>query len=388
MQTAAIPEQSLPEALPTIRVVAETGDAAPQRVAALFRTAFASFDTLDLIGGEYSGSDQGQPPDATGFVLAVAPGTAEGGVLLELQSLGSGRVLLNRILSAPQAAPGRLEGEVASLVNAVAPMNGLIYGYLKQNGPQSALVNCLLLNNFYYFERTERRHLATYRCFEKLAEAHAKSPLVYAALVSLRVATKTEGYRYPENPSDEDTMVLARRAVQIGPTSSYAYGTMGYLYSQMGDFAEATHWMRKAHELNTFDLSMAAAYGYALVFSGKYREGASLLRRATDLSSVHPTWWDYCLFLAEFMLDDMDKAAQATNALSTAKKPQYLAARLIVAHLRGDESDADALVSGLVESDPKFAADPAAAFRKADYPLDLILKFVGALKVAGLGEAS
>ena len=43
-------------------------------------------------------------------------------------------------------------------------------------------------------------------------------------------------------------------------------------------------------------------------FAGDYREGASILQRAVDASSAHPTWWDYGLFLAEFMLGDMDKA--------------------------------------------------------------------------------
>ena len=78
--------------------------------------------------------------------------------------------------------------------------------------------------------------------------------------------------------------------------------------------------MRKAYELNTYDLSMAASYGYALVFSGDYREGASILQRAVDASSAHPTWWDYGLFLAEFMLDDMDKASRASRCAADAQE--------------------------------------------------------------------
>ena len=112
--------------------------------------------------------------------------------------------------------------------------------------------------------------------------------------------------------------------------------------------------MRKAYELNTYDLSMAASYGYALVFSGDYREGASILQRAVDASSAHPTWWDYGLFLAEFMLDDMDKASRATDALLMPKKSHYLAARLIVAQSRGDHQSAGALAAELVGTYPQF----------------------------------
>ena len=52
MQTAAIPDRSPSEALPTIRVLAENNDQATQRVAAEFKAAFSGFDTLDLIDGD------------------------------------------------------------------------------------------------------------------------------------------------------------------------------------------------------------------------------------------------------------------------------------------------------------------------------------------------
>ena len=126
--------------------------------------------------------------------------------------------------------------------------------------------------------------------------------------------------------------------------------------------------MRKAYELNTYDLSMAASYGYALVFAGDYSEGASILQRAVDASSSHPTWWDYGLFLAEFMLDDMDKASRATDALLMPKKSHYLAARLVVAQSRGDERSAGALAAELAGTYPKFAADPCAVFESGQIP--------------------
>jgi tetratricopeptide (TPR) repeat protein len=387
-QTASSVELAPSETLPTIRIVTDGNDPAVTRVARLLRTALAGFETLDLIGGEYSRNDGPLPPDPAGFVLSVASSTPGGDVLLELQSLGSGKVLINRRLSALQTISDSLQNEVASLVNAVAPVNGAIYGYVKQNGLQSDLVNCLILNNAYYLEWTERRHLAAYRCFEKLIEARAQSPLVYAALASLRTSAKMSGYSYPASLDDQDTLALARRAVQLGPTTPYAYATMGYLYSQRGDSAEAVQWLGKAYGLNTFDISVAAAYGYTLVLQGRYADGAKVLQRAVEVSSVHPPWWDFTLFLADFMLGDTDKAARAARALSTAKKPEYLAARLIAAHSFGDERHADALATELAGSFPKFASDPAHDLRKENFPTDLVDRFVDALRRAGIGSAS
>jgi hypothetical protein len=387
VQGALAAESAPSEALPTIRIVRDGDDPTVVRVARLLRTALAGFETLDLIGGEYSQKDGPLPSDPAGFVLSVASSAPGGDVLLELQSLGSGKVLINRRLSIMQTISDSLEKEVASLVNAVAPANGAIYGYLKQNGLQSDLVNCLILNNAYYLELTERRHLAAYRCFERLIEARAQSPLVYAAVASLRTSAKVKAYSYPSDLDDQDTLALARRAVQLGPTTPYTYGTMGYLYSQRGDSVEAVRWLGKAYELNTFDINTAAAYGYSLVLYGKYGDGAKVLQRAADVLCVHPPWWDFTLFLAEFMVGDVDKAARAARVLATAKKPEYLAASLIAAHSRGDERRADALAAEIADSFPDFANDPGRNLRKENYPTDLIDRFIEALRRAGVGSA-
>ena len=79
-------------------------------------------------------------------------------------------------------------------------------------------------------------------------------------------------------------MAFARRAVQIEPTSPSAHRAIGFVYSRMGNRAEAIRWMHKAYELNTYDLGMAASYGYALVFSGDYGGGAAILQRAAKRS--------------------------------------------------------------------------------------------------------
>ena len=148
-------------------------------------------------------------------------------------------------------------------------------------------------------EQTPAHHALAYKCLENLVAAGAKSPLVYSELSGLQIEAKTDGYSYPPNPTEDQAMVLAREAVQLAPTSPYAHRAMGFVYSRRGDTPEAERWMRKAYELNTYDLSMAASYGYALVFATDYPKGAAILQRAVDASSGHPTWWDYSLFMAD-----------------------------------------------------------------------------------------
>ncbi len=387
MQTAAIPDRSPWEALPTIRVLAENNDQATQRVAAEFKAAFSGFDTLDLIDGDLA-DQQHVGPDPMGFVLTAARGNEQGGVRLELKSLGSGKVFFNRVLPLSSTSPEAVADVVASVASDVAPASGMIYGYLEQSGLQSELTECLTLNDAYYMDQGPVRHLAAYRCLERLVDGAAKSPLAHAELAALQVEARTDHYPYPPNPSDDQAMALARRAVQLDPTSPYAHRAVGFVYARMGNRAESIRWMRKAYELNTYDLSMAAAYGYALVFSGDYREGASILQRAVDASSAHPTWWDYGLFLAEFMLDDWDKASRAADALLMSKKSHYLAARLIVAQSQGNTQRVGELAAELVSTYPRFAADPCATFKSGSYPAAMTRKLADALKQAGIGQTN
>ena len=72
---------------------------------------------------------------------------------------------------------------------------------------------------------------------------------------------------------------------------------MGILNSRVGNSEESIRWMRKAYELNPYDLGMAAAYGYGLIFSGKYSEGTPIMAHAVETFSAHPSWWDYGLFV-------------------------------------------------------------------------------------------
>jgi tetratricopeptide (TPR) repeat protein len=385
---ATTADASVADALPTIRIVTSSDDPAVERAARYFRAAFAGFDTLAVIGGEFSQGLDKLPSDPAGFVLSLAEGSAKGSVAIDLQNLGTGKVLLNRLLLPDEAGAQAIEDKVASVATSVAPVTGVIYSYLKQAGPTSGLVRCMTLSDAYYMDQTPARHATAYRCLEKLADTGSTSSLVYSELAGLHIEARTDGYYYPAEPSDEQAMMLARKGVQLGPTSPFAHRALGFLYSRRGDTRESVRWMRKAYELNTYDLSMAASYGYALVFSGDYPKGAAILERAVEASSSHPTWWDYSLFLARFMLNDMDAASRASDPLVSPRKSHYLAARLIVAHWRGDERSAGSLATELVATYPKFATDPATALRDAKYPEDLTGRLVDALKTAGLGGAS
>ncbi|MES0004210.1 hypothetical protein NKJ64_03470 [Mesorhizobium sp. M0062] len=385
--TSSIASPSM-EALPLVFIAVKATGPEAGRVAASLRAGLAGFDTIDFIGRD-ADSKRDPSTDPTSFVFDVLPGPMAGDVTLELQSVATGRVLLSRSLTVADSAPGTVEDRIAAILSSTIPASGPLYSYIEQNGIQTGLTSCLILNDRYYLDQSTRTHEAAYRCLDKLAGQGAKSSLVYSELASLTLEAATDHYAYPPGATVDQAMSFAHRAIQMGPTSPYAHRAYGYLNSRLGNTEESIRWMRKAYELNPYDLGMAAAYGYGLIFAGKYAEGTPVLTHAVETFSGHPTWWDFGLFAGQFMLGDMNKAAIASESLrTTAMKSHYLAARLIGAKAAGREQLAAKLLDELTTKFPKFAADPRAAFAERKYPADLTDRLVEALRAAGLGNAS
>ncbi|MGN6538223.1 MAG: tetratricopeptide repeat protein, partial [Mesorhizobium sp.] len=386
--TASIKAASAMEALPTVYLAVKAGGTEADRVAAALRAGLTSFETIRFIGRDVS-ADRDRSADTTSFVYELLPGPEAGGVTIELQNVATDRVLLSRKLSRADAAPAVVEDRIADLLSTTAPASGTIYTAIEESGAQAGLVRCLLLNEDYYLDQNEETHEAAYRCLQALADQNAKSSLVYAELASLHVETVTDRYLYPPNATLEQAMVLAHKAVQNGATSPDAHRIYGYVNARLGKTDESIRWMRKAYELNTYDLSMAASYGYALIFAGRYREGTPIVSRAVDASSSHPSWWDFGLFVGAFMQGDMRRAGDAAEALTSAStKSHYLAARLIVADAAGDDKAKRTIMAELTKDYPKFVANPRRTFNQLIYPADLPDRLVDALRSAGLGGAS
>jgi tetratricopeptide (TPR) repeat protein len=370
--------------LPAVHIHSSSEGGQTARVATVLRTALSGFDTIDLIARDRS--DAARRPDATDFDFTVNAGPSAGSVLVELQHMTSGRILLSRVLSSQEISPDVIDDRIADIVSSTIPASGMIYSFIEQNGLQRGLTACLLLSGDYYMDQNAAKHRAAYQCMEDLSKRSAKSPVVYAELASLQLEAVTDNYPYPANATTEGAYALAHSAVQMGSTSPYAHRAFGYLQSRAGDRTEAIRWIRKAYELNTYDLTMAASYGYALILGGSYSDGVPIMKRAVESASAHPGWWDYGLFLGEFMLGNRYAAARAASALATNKKPHYVAARLIAANFVGDTKLASELSKEIATRYPAFANDPAATFAKGKYPAELTKSLTKALRAAGLGH--
>jgi len=356
-----------------------TGDAASKKAAGVFRTALTGFDTVVYIARNPPNPGDAAPLD---FEFNIDPGPNDGSVTVELQNVRSGEVILSRLIDAEQLAPDQIDAAVADVITATLPVSGAVYAYLESNNLQRGLTRCLLLNDDYYLAQSAQKHMAAYQCFEGLLASGAHSPLIFSELASLQLEAVSDRYPYPPDPSMEKALASARQAIQMAPNSPYAHRAYGFVYTRMGVEAESLKWMKRAYELGRFDMNMAAAYGYAMIMAGQYAEGTPVMERAVTISSAKPSWWDYTLFLGEFMLDNKQLAARATDALTANNRPHYLGARMIAAYLRGDARQASLIKAELNQKQAKFVKDPRAFYERADYPAAMIDKLVDGLRQA------
>ncbi|MBO6718388.1 MAG: hypothetical protein JJ913_10570 [Rhizobiaceae bacterium] len=368
--------------LPAVHINVEEPGGDVGKVAAILSGALSGFDTLDYIARPYEPSEPPAEPRAE-FLFLVSPVPHERQVRIDVRHASTARSIITRDID-----PSRAEDMIADLLTSVAPASGAIYAFIANNRLMSPLTDCLLMNDYYYRDPSEELFVRAYDCMKTLEQDGLSSPLVYSEMASLKLQGMVSRYAYAEQFSRESAMECARKAIQLGPTSPYAHRAYGYLLTRLSSEAEGLTWMRKAYELNRFDLSMAASYAYGLVFSGAYAEAQPILERAVRSSSAHPGWWDYSLFLAAFMRDDMTVAANASVALETTRRAHYLAVRMIVAHTRGDTPKSEQLRAEIIEYYPAFAANPREFFVDARYPADLTDKLVKAISAAGLVSAS
>jgi hypothetical protein len=385
--TNAVIGLSANDQLPRVYVASRSGDAAVTLFEGALRNALSRFDTIDLMARDADHATTGEDRTLQ-FQFEITAGPSPDSVLLELQHMATAKVLFSRVFLSDELLPQTINDQIAETVTATIPVAGTIYSFIEQNDLQSGLVACLLLNDDYYLDQNRTGHQAAYTCLETLLRQGSKSPLALAELASLQFEAANFSYDYPPPSVTADAVENAHRALVMGSNSAYTHRAYGYMQSRMGNKAEAIRWLRKAAELNVYDLTMAAAYGYGLVMASQYDDAVPILDHAVDVASVHPSWWDYGLFLGAFMKNDMLLAKRAAERLAPVKRSHYLAARLIVAEWEKDEPLADSLRRDIRNDYKKFAASPRAVFAKRLYPPDMVDRLDSALQAAGLGNPS
>lgn len=373
------------EMLPTVSIGTMGESKAVKQVASALSQALPAFDIVSFRNQAVLSADApGDEAGARDYRFMVKQGLRDGEVLISLENTGRGSSLWSGRLQVSDDVE-ELERTIAGILSVTVPVDGVIYADIDDSGTESALTSCMLANSQYYKNQNAETHRTAIDCYMKLKDAGAKSPIVYSELAVLLLEAVTDKRGYPADASVDLALKTARLALQYGPQSPSAHRAMGYILFRTGNPGQSVEWARKALDLNPGDLSLAASYGYALVFTGSdYAEGAKVLNGAIKASSAHPSWWEFALFLAEFMNGNDEGAFSMVHAFLESKRAPYRAVRIIAADHQGNREQVQALIADIKADSPNFASDPEAYFRRALYPEDMTRKLVDALVKAGL----
>jgi tetratricopeptide (TPR) repeat protein len=363
--------------LPLIRLsVRSPENAGVRRVASLLKAALPAFDSVAFVG---DGPSINPKPDE--FVVRVEPAVVATRTLISVEHVMSGRSLASTIIDS-EADADTQDAAFAGFLNAMIPVSGAIYAFIAENGPETSLTTCLLLENRFFRDLHAEDHAAAYSCFEELAGKGAKSPLVWAELADLQAAAVTGDLTTDSDVSIASAIRFARKALELGPNSAAAFRAQGYILDRSGDPESGLDWMERAAAINPYDMSLVASSGNILVLTGDYEKGTQRLSRAIRIAPVHPHWWDYAEYLGAFMTGRKEDAWRAADSLVDSDRRLYLAARLVAAVDRGRISEAREIAQKLETRDAAFLSDPLTAFRKSRYAPDLADRFSRAIKDA------
>jgi len=277
-----------------------------------------------------------------------------------------------------------LADHLSRILSRFLPVGGAIYAFLESDGRLNPLTQCLVLSSAYFSDQSAERHRAAHDCHQGLVASGMGSALSYANLASLNVESVTDLYDYPPGTTLDDAHALGRRAVELAPLSAQAHRSMAWVLQASGEPRAALQEIRGAYALNPYDLGIAASYGNTLVAVGDFSLAVSVLERAAKAAPVHPTWWDYALFVAAFQTGREDLVSLSARNLVGRERSHYCAARLIAAHMEGNDELREKMLSELANhSMTAFLRDPRAFYARI-MPKNAAEKLVVALNEAGL----
>lgn len=296
------------------------------------------------------------------------------------------------ILIGTDQVPGGLDADamaehVSRISSRFLPVGGVIYAFLESEGRLNPLTECLVLAAAYFNEQSAERHRAAYDCQQNLLAQDVNSALLHANLASLTVETVTDRYHYPEDVDLEDAIAYGRRAVELAPSSSEAHRSLAWALQVSGEIDAALDEIREGNALNPYDLGIAASYANTLIATGEFAMAVEVLERAVQASPVHPTWWDYALFVSAFQEGRTDLVLASSRNLVGHDRSHYCAARLIAASLDGDDALRKKMLEDARHGKDGFFEDPLSHYSRI-MPKAAAVKLVSALRDAGVPISS
>ncbi|RAI42992.1 hypothetical protein [Rhodoplanes roseus] len=210
----------------------------------------------------------------------------------------------------------------------------------------------------------------------------------HVLLARLHVRDYMFGYAGPDVLMP--AVALARRAVELSPTSARAHYTLMNVQVARGFVQDGLEHGEKALALNPYDVRVLMQVGGQLVTTGDLKRGSDLLMQARSSTVSNPLPLTWALFLVAYLTDDLAAAALSVDRMPGDYDVNVLARALLAAR-RGNMALARATLAPLQERRSVWLADPRALFSRFMPARDIVERLgsdLDAILADGTGPAA
>jgi adenylate cyclase len=285
-----------------------------------------------------------------------------------------------------------LRNEVA---NYVARTLAQPYGVIQadrardaEGAPPEAFRSYASVLRFYSYLRTfDRTMLEEVRAdLERTVALEPDYAEAYACLSLLYSNVYRFGHPITERKRDtlDRALALARRAVDLAPTSSWAHYALGLARWFAGDVEDGIAMLEKGRALNPNDTTILADLGQRYAMLGRWEKAVPLLEESYARNPSQPGSYRIGLFLFHFMHGRYGEAlaeARGVDAPSTAYGHIAVAAAAI---RLGRKKEAAAAIEALLALDPDYGEHVLSDLALRSLAPELVREVVDALVEAGL----
>ena len=379
--------------LPVLHVITDMEDEPSLRFAEQLVHGLSAFDTvttllvrpLDVLekrAGQWSDLEYGLKVINTGRINDAGAPIFQ----VDLSNLLEGTVLRVEEYGADIWQHTEIHRLASQKLTSVATPEGVVYADIVARGEANPMLDCMLKVRNYYDESNLPNHQVAYECTRDYSERENPPGLLTAIYGGLVAEAAGKDFATPGVPTDREkamdmALEIALKGIDIDPLSARSAREVGFVYSWKGLLPAMTEWFERANELNTYDTSVTASYGYGLVMTGEFKKAAVILEDAIEATPRHPAWWDFYQALALIMEERFQEAGEVIAPLEMShRKLLYHMLNTVIAVRKGDRYRAAYSVRQLKVHYPKFAADLAGNFEHRHYPRNLINRLVEALQ--------
>lgn len=221
-----------------------------------------------------------------------------------------------------------------------------------------------------------------------LAKALERDPESSDGWAALSIILLDE-YRFHANerpgyPALDEALSQALRAVSTDPENAFAYQALAMAYYMNGEFADFEIAAERALELNPGHADVNADMGTCYCVMGDWDRGLPLVRRAIELSPVHPGWYHMGPAVHYFLQGDY---AAAKVEMRKGQMPGFFWYHAILIAILGEMGDKDGVASELtqlLETYPNFAENALAEIGIWQFHKEMIDKLIAGWRAAGL----